>query len=77
MAVPSLPENLHTLMYAAEIEAGLKGRIKVATIRKWVQRGHLEVARRDARGRPQFRYLDVAKAELATRERARRVWPAA
>lgn len=50
--------------------------VSVATIRKWVQRGHLEVAARDGLGRPLFRWLDVAKAERATRERARRTFAA-
>ena len=50
--------------------------VSVATIRKWVQRGHLEVDCRDGLGRPLFRWIDVAKAERATRERARRTYAA-
>ena len=46
--------------------------VTVAAIRKWVQRGHLEVAARDGRGRPMFRWIDVAKAEHFTRARANR-----
>ncbi len=53
---------------AAAYHAG----VSVAAIRKWVQRGHLEVAERDARGRPLFRWIDVAKAEYHTRVRANR-----
>lgn len=47
-------------------------------IRMWVNRGHLEVAKlndveiRDEHGRPRYWRLDVAKAEHATRKRARR-----
>ena len=47
-------------------------------IRMWVVRGHLNVAKkdgveiRDARGRPRYWRLDVAKAEHATRKAARR-----
>lgn len=46
--------------------------VTVAAIRKWVQRGHLKVAARDPRGRPMFRWIDVAKAEHATRAHANR-----
>ena len=49
--------------------------VSVAAIRKWVQRGHLEVAQRDALGRPLFRWIDVAKAEHFTRVRANRKYP--
>lgn len=50
--------------------------VSVATIRKWVQRGHLAVDRRDHLGRPLFRWLDVAKAERLTRDHARRTYAA-
>lgn len=53
--------------------ANLAG-VSVAAIRKWVQRGHLEVVARDKLGRPLFRWLDVAKAERLTRDHARRIW---
>lgn len=49
--------------------------VSVAAIRKWVQRGHLDVAMRDGRGRPLFRWIDVAKAEYATRMHANRKYP--
>jgi predicted site-specific integrase-resolvase len=48
------------------------------TIRMWVNRGHLKVAVyngvevRDKQDRPRYWRLDVAKAEHATRKRARR-----
>lgn len=41
-------------------------------VRQWVRRGHLQVASRDPAGWRRFRALDVAKAERATRARARR-----
>lgn len=50
--------------------------VTVAAIRKWVQRGHLTVDSRDHRGRPLYRWIDVARAERATRDRARRTYPA-
>ena len=46
-------------------------------VRMWVKRGHLKVATykgreiRDEQGRPRYWRLDVAKAEYATRKRAR------
>ena len=53
-------------------DASCHAGVSVAAIRKWVQRGHLTPAARDARGRPLFRWIDVAKAEYFTRERANR-----
>lgn len=55
-------------------DASCHAGVRVATIRKWVQRGHLDVAMRDGRGRPFFRWIDVAKAEHATREHANRLY---
>lgn len=43
-----------------------------ACIRKWVQRGTLEPAGRGPRGKMLFRWVDVAKAEGRTAERAGR-----
>jgi hypothetical protein len=61
-------------------EAAEHAHVSEATVRSWVFRGHLSVARnhdgqeiRDPQGRPRFNPLDVARAEFATRERARRV----
>jgi hypothetical protein len=59
--------------------------VKPQAIRMWVKRGHLNVATwngeeiRDERGNPRYWRLDVAKAEHATRKRARRdfLYPAA
>lgn len=65
-------DELWTIDRAAE-----HARVKPGTIRQWIHRGHLEVAERDEQGRPKLRPLDVARAEYATRERARRVMPRA
>lgn len=46
--------------------------VKVETIRTWVHRGLLTASGINERGRPLYRIIDVAKAERATRERARR-----
>lgn len=54
------------------VDASRHAGVTVAAIRKWVQRGHLDVAMRDGRGRPLFRWIDVAKAEYATRASANR-----
>lgn len=74
--MPSLDlDALWTVAEAAE-----HAKVSEATVRSWVHRGHLPLARagcgreiRDRSGRPRFNPLDVARAEFATRERARRV----
>ncbi|MET7347451.1 hypothetical protein [Streptomyces mirabilis] len=43
----------------------------------WVRRGHLKVEGLDHRGQKLFRHLDVARAETATRTKAKRVLVAA
>lgn len=64
--------DLLTTKQAAEL-AG----VVPQAIRMWVKRGHLKVATyqgrevRDEYGRPRYWRLDVAKAEYATRKRAR------
>lgn len=68
------PEKLVQQISTAEA-AHLAG-VKISTIRKWVQRGHLPVADRDLRGRPLFKWIDVAKAEHATRVHAHRSYAA-
>lgn len=65
--------DLLTTKQAAEL-AG----VVPQAIRMWVKRGHLQVAKRNGKeirdhlGRPRYWRLDVAKAEYATRKRARR-----
>lgn len=44
--------------------------VTVETIKKWRQRGHLETKGLDERGRPMYRWIDVVRAELATRDKA-------
>lgn len=63
--------------HITQADASSYAGVSVATIRKWVQRGHLPVACRDGLGRPLYRWIDVAKAEHATRERARRRYDSA
>ncbi len=57
-------------------EAATIAGVSVATIRAWVHRGHLTAVGYNEHNHPMYRLLDVAKAERATRERARRT-PAA
>jgi hypothetical protein len=71
--VPDLDVNA---LLSAKEAAGYAGK-SIAAICKWRERGYLPVATdgdgneiRDARGRPRYRLLDVAKAEHATRQRA-------
>lgn len=61
------PDMLVTAREAAEL-----CRVKIDTVRKWERRGHLERAGLNERGWPVYLAVDVAKAEYATRERARR-----
>jgi excisionase family DNA binding protein len=78
---PVLPAlDLDALWTVAE--AAHHAKVSEATIRSWIHRGHLPIATdhrgrevRDERGRPRVRPLDVARAEGATRERARRPAP--
>ena len=61
------PDMLVTTRQAADL-----CRVKIDTVRKWVRRGHLEKAGLNENGWPVYRAVDVARAEYATRERARR-----
>jgi DNA-binding transcriptional MerR regulator len=47
--------------------------VKPGTVRQWVNRGHLAKAGLDEHGRSLFDPVALARAEHATRERARRV----
>jgi predicted site-specific integrase-resolvase len=51
--------------------------VSVHTIWQWKRRGHLTPVGINREGLQTFLVLDVAKAELATRQRARRAVPAA
>lgn len=62
--------------HITQADASSYAGVSVATIRKWVQRGHLPVACRDGLGRPLYRWIDVAKAERLTRDHARRKFAA-
>lgn len=72
-------DGVDSLITAGEA-AGLCG-VRAVTIRNWANRGYLDragtrvmlpVSGRDRQGRNLYRVLDVAKAEHATRSRARR-----
>lgn len=76
----SVDWDLDNLLTVAE--AAAKAKVSEPTIRSWVHRDHLKVARnhdnqeiRDPQGRPRFWELDVAKAEAKTRKLARRPPP--
>ncbi len=58
-------------------EAALAAQVTVDAIHKWRRRGHLPDAGRDRQGRIKVRAADVIRAERATREKARRVYPVA
>ncbi|AVI03707.1 hypothetical protein SEA_CONFIDENCE_77 [Gordonia phage Confidence] len=64
------PDGIDSLITTTEA-ATLCG-VSTATVRKWVQRNKLEPSGLDDNGRNLFRLIDVAKAERATRTRARR-----
>lgn len=46
--------------------------VSTETVRTWAHRGLLTATGMDNRGRKLYRLLDVAKAERATRDKARR-----
>ncbi|MFE4651543.1 helix-turn-helix domain-containing protein [Streptomyces sp. NPDC056707] len=47
--------------------------VSIVTVYSWVRRGHLKVGGLDHRGQKLFRHLDVARAEKATRAKAKRM----
>lgn len=65
-----IPESVHDLITVTEA-ATLCG-VAAVTIRQWTNRGHLKPGGVDHRGHNLYRIIDVAKAERATREKARR-----
>jgi hypothetical protein len=72
LPVSFAPEALDSLITSTE--AANLACVGVATISKWRDRGHLTPAAYDDRGRPLYRFIDVARAERATRDRARRTF---
>lgn len=64
------PEGIDSLITANEA-ATLCG-ISAQAVRMWVTRGQLTAAGMDDRGRKLYKLVDVAKAERATRDKARR-----
>ncbi|MDX3233225.1 helix-turn-helix domain-containing protein [Streptomyces sp. ME19-01-6] len=47
--------------------------VSIVTVYSWVRRGHLTVEGLDHRGQKLFRHLDVTRAEMTTRAKAKRV----
>lgn len=74
--VIDLAADLTTELWTVE-QAAEAAQVQPNTVRNWKYRGRLEQAGSDWRGRPLFRAIDVIRAEKATRERARRVYPVA
>lgn len=64
------PEGINSLITSTEA-ATLCG-VSGETIRSWAHRGLINPSGIDHKGRKLYRLLDVAKAERATRDRARR-----
>lgn len=64
------PEGINSLITAAAA-ASLCG-VSTSTIYVWVNRGTLAPSGLDDRGHHLYRVIDVAKAERATRDKARR-----
>lgn len=60
--------------YWTVADAAEAAQVSENVVRNWKYRGVLSEARRDYRGRPQFRAIDVIRAEKATREKARRTY---
>jgi len=65
-----IPDSVDNLITAGEAST-LCG-VTQAAIRKWAHRNQLAAAGIDERGRKLYRLIDVARAEHATRARARR-----
>lgn len=64
------PETIESLINTGEA-AELAG-VSPPAISQWKRRGHLAPAGIDHRGRPLYRWIDVARAEHRTRHAARR-----
>lgn len=65
-----IPEGIEDLITVNEA-ASLCG-VSAEAIRKWASRGLLSASGMDDRGRKLYKLIDVAKAERATRQKARR-----
>lgn len=74
-AVVDLNADLQTTLWTVA-EAAEAAQVRPNTVRNWKYRGVLQQAGEDHNGRPLFRAIDVINAEKATREKARRVYPA-
>jgi len=74
-AVIDLNVDLHTTLWTVA-EAAEAAQVRPNVVRNWKYRGVLQQAGEDRNGRPLFRAIDVINAEKATREKARRVYPA-
>jgi len=66
-----LPDVPDPFALVTASEAAQYADVTVEAILNWRRRGHLQVAGSKG-GRPAYTLLDVAKAEHATRKRARR-----
>lgn len=64
------PEGIESQITASEA-AALCG-VALCTITKWVRQDRIKPVGLNPQGRKLYRLLDVAKAEHATREKARR-----
>ncbi|MFE9735454.1 hypothetical protein ACFYO9_33925 [Streptomyces sp. NPDC005863] len=70
-----LTADLQTALWTVA-EAAEAAQVRPNVVRNWKYRGVLEQADADQYGRPLFRAIDVINAEKATREKARRIYPA-
>lgn len=68
-----LAVDLETTLWTAE-QAAEAAQVHRNVVDNWRYRGKLAVAKRDRRGRPLYRAIDVIRAEKATREKARRTY---
>ncbi|MFE5868799.1 MerR family transcriptional regulator [Streptomyces roseifaciens] len=68
--------DLQTTLWTTAEAAEAAG-VKPGVIRAWAHRGHLTRANSPRCRIPQYRAIDVVKAEQATRQRARRTYAAA